>query len=91
MAVRRLLGKAVVTATLGTGLVLGISPALAQALPVSPYNQQAKTICYWDGKAYSPGGKTTFQGEVYVCQADGTWKKEGKVVSPTLAMQVYSR
>ena len=75
----RLLRKAVATAGLSVGLMVVGSPMLASAahaLPVST-GTSAQTLCYWDGKAYSAGAKKTFNGEIYTCQADGSWKKTG--------------
>lgn len=77
----RLLRKAVATAGLSVGLVVVGSPVLASAasaLPVSSGTTAGQKLCYWDGKAYSAGAKKEFGGDIYTCQSDGSWKKDGR-------------
>ena len=34
---------------------------------------KSKTVCYWDGKAYSPGSEIQKGKRTYICNDDGTW------------------
>ena len=46
--------------------------------------QSASAVCYYQGRPYPTGAKVG----VYVCQADGTWRKVGRRLdSPSLHSQ----
>lgn len=88
---RRTLRTALAATTLGSGLALGLGSAVAEPAHARQMAEGTPSgkLCYWDGKAYSQGGRVKFEGFIYVCQADGTWKRESVVVSP--ASSAYYR
>lgn len=78
---KRLLRKALATGVLTAGLIAVGSPVLAEpahAMAVKTGGTSGQTLCYWDGKAYSAGAKKEYGGDIYTCQADGSWKKDGR-------------
>lgn len=74
---KRRMCRAVATLALTGGLTAGVLSSgmtSAHALAVSQAEPSPSgTVCYWDGKAYSVGGKVKFEGVIYVCKSDGRW------------------
>ena len=66
--------------TLAPALALGLALGAVGMTSSAAYAEDNRipmgeqTLCYYDGKAYSPGAKITLQdGTVQTCNKDGTW------------------
>jgi hypothetical protein len=76
----KILPRSLRTPSRGIALVAALTVA-SMVLPAMPAvhaesiggNGETAT-CYWDGKAYSPGGVVTeSDGTKHTCKTDGTW------------------
>ena len=78
---------------LALSLTLGFTAAAAPSAHAEPNGTGGSTLCYWDGKAYSPGGTvvaTDSRGttHTYKCMSDGSWEVVLRVTQPRPGYQL---